>query len=97
MAWRSHENNRERQISYLRAYSSGELALGGSKISVGKCVWSAQLPLINPLSHLPLVFHYQVKMHLFSNTRQSFTEQPMKISLYGSHGEKENIAFVLYV
>ncbi|XP_075879075.1 lipoprotein lipase [Nelusetta ayraudi] len=41
------------------------------------------------------VFHYQVKMHLFSKTRQTFTEQPMKISLYGSHGEKENIPFVL--
>lgn len=43
------------------------------------------------------VFHYQVKVHFFSKTKQSFTEQPMKISLYGSRGEKENIAFVLYV
>lgn len=45
----------------------------------------------------PPVFHYQVKVHFFSKTKQSFTEQPMKISLYGSHGEKENIPFVLYV
>lgn len=43
------------------------------------------------------VFHYQVKVHFFSETQQSFTEQPMKISLYGTHGEKEDIPFVLYV
>uniref|UniRef100_A0A8C6Q5U1 Lipoprotein lipase n=1 Tax=Nothobranchius furzeri TaxID=105023 RepID=A0A8C6Q5U1_NOTFU len=41
------------------------------------------------------VFHYQVKAHFFSKDKMSFTEQPMKISLYGTHGEKENIAFVL--
>ncbi|XP_003974174.2 lipoprotein lipase isoform X1 [Takifugu rubripes] len=41
------------------------------------------------------VFHYQVKVHFFSETQQSFTEQPMKISLYGTHGEKEDIPFVL--
>lgn len=97
MAWRSHGNHRESQISYIRAFSGGELALSGA--SVGKSVWSAQLPFINTLSTPPppVVFHYQVKMHLFSKTRQTFTEQPMKISLYGSHGEKENIPFVLYV
>lgn len=43
------------------------------------------------------VFHYQVKVHFFSETKLSFTEQPMKISLYGTHGEKEDIAFVLPV
>ncbi|XP_075944711.1 lipoprotein lipase [Anarhichas minor] len=43
------------------------------------------------------VFHYQVKVHLFSEDQQSFTEQPMKISLYGTHGEKEDISFVLPV
>lgn len=41
------------------------------------------------------VFHYQVKAHFFSQNKQSFTEQPMKISLYGTNGEKEDIAFVL--
>ncbi|XP_068563371.1 lipoprotein lipase [Cebidichthys violaceus] len=41
------------------------------------------------------VFHYQVKVHLFSEDPLSFTEQPMKISLYGTHGEKEDISFVL--
>lgn len=41
------------------------------------------------------VFHYQVKAHFFSQNEQSFTEQPMKISLYGTNGEKENIPFVL--
>ncbi|CAI5639784.1 unnamed protein product [Oreochromis niloticus] len=41
------------------------------------------------------VFHYQVKAHFFSQNQQSFTEQPMKISLYGTNGEKEDIAFVL--
>lgn len=41
------------------------------------------------------VFHYQVKAHFFSQNEQSFTEQPMKISLYGTNGEKEDIPFVL--
>ncbi|KAM9357812.1 lipoprotein lipase [Symphorus nematophorus] len=41
------------------------------------------------------VFHYQVKVHVFSKDRLSFREQPMKISLYGTHGEKEDIPFVL--
>ncbi|KAM9849375.1 lipoprotein lipase [Aulostomus maculatus] len=43
------------------------------------------------------VFHYQVKVHFFCKDQLSFTEQPMKISLYGTHGEKEDIAFVLPV
>lgn len=63
--------------------------------------WTKHLTVCLPLSSLSLsplpVFHYQVKMHFFSAAQQSFTEQPMKISLYGTHGEKENIAFVLYV
>lgn len=45
----------------------------------------------------PPVFHYQVKVHFFSESEQSFTEQPMKISLFGTLGEKEDISFVLYV
>ncbi|TMS20793.1 Lipoprotein lipase [Larimichthys crocea] len=43
------------------------------------------------------VFHYQVKVHVFAKSKLSFTEQPMKISLYGTHGEKEDIPFVLSV
>lgn len=43
------------------------------------------------------VFHYQVKVHFFSKDELSFTEQPMKISLFGTHGEKEDIAFVMPV
>ncbi|XP_068174513.1 lipoprotein lipase [Antennarius striatus] len=43
------------------------------------------------------VFHYQVKVHFFSKSQLSFTEQPMKISLYGTNGEKEGISFVLPV
>ncbi|XP_056133965.1 lipoprotein lipase [Lampris incognitus] len=41
------------------------------------------------------VFHYQVKVHFFSNEKLSFTEQPLKISLYGTHGEKEDIDFTI--
>ncbi|XP_017262832.1 lipoprotein lipase [Kryptolebias marmoratus] len=41
------------------------------------------------------VFHYQVKAHFFSKDKMSFTEQPMKISLYGTQGEKEDISLVL--
>ncbi|XP_057697707.1 lipoprotein lipase [Corythoichthys intestinalis] len=43
------------------------------------------------------VFHYQVKMHLFAMGTLNLKEQPMKISLYGTEGEKEDIAFVLPV
>ncbi|XP_033820835.1 lipoprotein lipase [Periophthalmus magnuspinnatus] len=43
------------------------------------------------------VFHYQVKVHFFSKDKLSFTEQPLKISLYGTQGEKEDIPFVLPV
>ncbi|KAF3834812.1 hypothetical protein F7725_027370, partial [Dissostichus mawsoni] len=43
------------------------------------------------------VFHYQVKVHLFGKDIMSFNEQPMKISLLGTHGEKEDIPFVLPV
>ena len=43
------------------------------------------------------MFHYQVKAHFFSKEELSFTEQPMKVSLYGTHAEKEDISFVLYV
>ncbi|XP_034035640.1 lipoprotein lipase [Thalassophryne amazonica] len=41
------------------------------------------------------VFHYQVKVHLFGQEQLSFTQQPLKISLYGTHGEKEGISTVL--
>ncbi|KAM3619684.1 uncharacterized protein V6R79_011918 [Siganus canaliculatus] len=41
------------------------------------------------------VFHYQVKVHFFSQDQLNLKEQPMKVSLYGTHGEKENIPFVL--
>ncbi|XP_067252115.1 lipoprotein lipase [Chanodichthys erythropterus] len=41
------------------------------------------------------VFHYQVKVHFFSKSTISYTDQPMKISLYGIHGEKENIPYVM--
>lgn len=44
-----------------------------------------------------LVFHYQAKVHFFSEGPMSYTEQPMKISLYGTHGEKEDISLVLCV
>lgn len=41
------------------------------------------------------VFHYQVKMHIFSEEKLSFQEQPIKISLYGTNGEKEDIPHTL--
>lgn len=41
------------------------------------------------------VFHYQVKVHVFSKDSISFTEQPIRVSLYGTHGEKEDITHVL--
>lgn len=52
---------------------------------------------VNHVSSSLAVFHYQVKVHFFSKDPLSFTEQPIKVSLYGTHGEKEDIAHVLYV
>ncbi|KAM4629387.1 lipoprotein lipase [Polymixia lowei] len=43
------------------------------------------------------VFHYQVKVHFFSKEKLSFEKQPLKISLYGTHGEKENIPYKIPV
>ncbi|KAM6962690.1 lipoprotein lipase [Aplochiton taeniatus] len=43
------------------------------------------------------VFHYQVKVHFFSDQQLDFKEQPLKVSLYGTHGEKEDIPFTMPV
>ncbi|KAJ3599127.1 hypothetical protein NHX12_033090 [Muraenolepis orangiensis] len=42
------------------------------------------------------VFHYQVKVHFFSEKKLSFTEQPLMISLFGTHGEKQDIPFQIW-
>ncbi|XP_062844223.1 lipoprotein lipase [Trichomycterus rosablanca] len=41
------------------------------------------------------VFHYQVKAHLFSHQDLKLENQPVKISLYGTHDEKDDIAVVV--
>ncbi|XP_064187696.1 lipoprotein lipase [Anguilla rostrata] len=41
------------------------------------------------------VFHYQVKVHFFSQDKLSFTEQPLLVSLFGTEGEKEDIPFTM--
>ncbi|XP_053342727.1 lipoprotein lipase [Clarias gariepinus] len=41
------------------------------------------------------VFHYQVKVHLFSQYQLTLDNQPMKVSLYGTHDERDNIAVVV--
>ena len=46
---------------------------------------------------LSTVFHYQVKVHFFSSEKLAYTEQPMKISLYGTHDEKIDIPYTMYV
>lgn len=38
-----------------------------------------------------------MKAHFFSQEKLSVSEQPMKISLYGTLEEKEDIPFILYV
>lgn len=44
---------------------------------------------------LSLVFHYQIKLHLFSQNHLALDNQPVKISLYGTHDEKDNIPIVV--
>ncbi|MCI4390925.1 hypothetical protein PGIGA_G00128400 [Pangasianodon gigas] len=41
------------------------------------------------------VFHYQIKAHLFSHNNLALDNQPVKISLYGTHDEKDNIPIVV--
>ncbi|KAG5286566.1 hypothetical protein AALO_G00016300 [Alosa alosa] len=41
------------------------------------------------------VFHYQVKVHVFSQKNLSVVEQPMLVSLYGTHGEREEISITV--
>ncbi|XP_061097315.1 lipoprotein lipase-like isoform X2 [Conger conger] len=43
------------------------------------------------------VFHFQVKVHFFSQEDVTFRDQPLKISLFGTLGEKEDISLVLPV
>ena len=55
------------------------------------------LPPPTPPSPPPTVFHYQVKVHFFSKNEMSFSEQPLRVSLYGTNAEKEDIPLTMYV
>ncbi|XP_053559191.1 lipoprotein lipase [Bombina bombina] len=47
-------------------------------------------------SQMPFkVFHYQIKVHYFGKKNLTVTNQPFKVSLYGTRGENENIAITL--
>ncbi|XP_010889273.1 lipoprotein lipase [Esox lucius] len=41
------------------------------------------------------VFHYQMKFHVFNQQNLTLNEQPIKVSLFGTHGEKEDVQLVL--
>ncbi|KAF4076417.1 hypothetical protein AMELA_G00215010 [Ameiurus melas] len=41
------------------------------------------------------VFHYQIKAHLFSHSNLALDNQPVKISLYGTHDQKDGIPIVV--
>ncbi|XP_072525497.1 lipoprotein lipase [Salminus brasiliensis] len=41
------------------------------------------------------VFHYQIKLHLFSLKNMILENQPVKISLYGTHDERDDIPIVV--
>ncbi|KAJ8372908.1 hypothetical protein AAFF_G00275580 [Aldrovandia affinis] len=41
------------------------------------------------------VFHYQVKVHLFCQEEVTLRDQPLKVSLYGTLGDKEDIRIIL--
>ncbi|XP_073704231.1 lipoprotein lipase-like [Garra rufa] len=38
------------------------------------------------------VFHYQIKVHLFSDKNMTLLEQPMKVSLFGTTDERDDIS-----
>ncbi|TRY55171.1 hypothetical protein DNTS_032660, partial [Danionella cerebrum] len=41
------------------------------------------------------VFHYQIKMHLFADKNMTLMEQPMKVSLFGTIDEGDDISVTL--
>ncbi|MGH0183560.1 UNVERIFIED_CONTAM: hypothetical protein FKN15_012395 [Acipenser sinensis] len=41
------------------------------------------------------VFHFQIKVHFFNRINISFTDQPILLSLYGTHNEVQDIALSL--
>ncbi|KAL0201806.1 hypothetical protein M9458_004993, partial [Cirrhinus mrigala] len=38
------------------------------------------------------VFHYQIKLHLFSDKNMTLLEQPVKVSLFGTTDERDDIS-----
>lgn len=63
-------------------------------------IWKNTYPVSVQGSEVVLVvsvFHYQVKVHVFCQKNLSVVEQPVLVSLYGTHGEQEGISVTVYV
>lgn len=56
---------------------------------------SAKLYLKTTASMPFKVFHYQMKVHFFSQQMLSFAQQPMRVSLFGTHSEKTDINLIM--
>ncbi|XP_041698409.2 lipoprotein lipase [Coregonus clupeaformis] len=56
---------------------------------------SAKMYLMTGASMPFKVFHYQMKFHIFNQQNLSLNEQPVIVSMYGTHGEKEDIQLIL--
>ncbi|KAG1929256.1 lipoprotein lipase [Pimephales promelas] len=41
------------------------------------------------------MFHYQIKLHLFSDKNMTLLEQPMKVSLFGTTDESDDISVIV--
>ncbi|KAK7163752.1 hypothetical protein R3I93_007728 [Phoxinus phoxinus] len=41
------------------------------------------------------VFHYQIKLHIFSDKNMTLLEQPLKVSLFGTTDERDDISVVV--
>uniref|UniRef100_A0A4W5QIL9 Lipoprotein lipase n=1 Tax=Hucho hucho TaxID=62062 RepID=A0A4W5QIL9_9TELE len=70
------------------------MGFGVNKIRTTK---SAKMYLKTGASMPFKVFHYQMKFHVFNQQNLSLSEQPVIVSLYGTHGEKEDIQCVIPV
>uniref|UniRef100_A0A4W5QCZ3 Lipoprotein lipase n=1 Tax=Hucho hucho TaxID=62062 RepID=A0A4W5QCZ3_9TELE len=68
------------------------MGFGVNKIRTTK---SAKMYLKTGASMPFKVFHYQMKFHVFNQQNLSLSEQPVIVSLYGTHGEKEDIQVIL--
>ncbi|XP_067108723.1 lipoprotein lipase [Osmerus mordax] len=67
----------------------------GYNVNKVRTTRSAKMYLKTAASMPFKVFHYQIKVHFFSQHNLSLSQQPLKVSLFGTHGEKTDINLIM--